>query len=77
MDDITILVQSTVLDGPDKIAIGSKRRYGVGADVLIMLGGLLNAASEEDGPGALSFTTKAAAAIDEILAIAKPYSLLK
>jgi ATP-dependent protease HslVU (ClpYQ) peptidase subunit len=75
MDDITVLVQSSVLRPDDKIAIGSKRRYGVGADVLIMLGGLTNAASEEDGPGALSFATKAASAIDEILAIAAPYNL--
>lgn len=75
--DCTMLIQSSVLDTEDKKAIGTIRRYGLGADVLIMLGGLANAASEEDGSMALSFTTKAAAALDEILVITKGYKSLR
>mmetsp|Transcript_12578 Transcript_12578/g.39620 ORF Transcript_12578/g.39620 Transcript_12578/m.39620 type:complete len:181 (-) Transcript_12578:136-678(-) len=76
-NDCTVLVQSSAIDAEDKKSIGTIRRYGIGADVLIMLGGLANAASDEDSAGALSFTTKAAAALDEILQITKAYQALR
>lgn len=73
--DCTILVQSTVLDAEDKKAIGTIRRYGVGADVLIMIGGLANAVSESDARGAADYAVKAEAALDELLVIVRPYKL--
>jgi|TARA_B100000524_G_scaffold187050_1_gene96848 hypothetical protein len=36
-----VLVNSPVLRKEDKLAIGTIKRYGVGADVLIMVGGEL------------------------------------
>lgn len=57
--------------------IGTIRRYGVGADVQIMLGGLANAATDKDAEAAQSFTTKATAALDEILIITKGYKGLR
>ena len=73
--DCTILVQSTVLPSDEKKAIGTIRRYGVGADVVIMLGGLSNAVSENDARGAADFAVKAKAALDELLVIVRPYKL--
>ena len=73
--DCTILVQSTVLASEDKIAIGTIRRYGVGADVSIMIGGLANAVSESNARGAADYAVKAKAALDELLVIVRPYKL--
>lgn len=69
--DCTVLVQAPVLDAEDKKSIGTIKRYGVGADVIIMLGGLNEAAGNEDAALARSYAAKARASLDEILVIIK------
>jgi hypothetical protein len=69
--DCTILVQSKGITSEDKVAIGTIRRFGVGADVIIMIGGLTNAVSEKDAKGAEDFAVKAKAALDEIMVIVR------
>ena len=55
---------STIVRGPtlgveEKKAIGNEKRFGTGADVLIMLGGLNEAANAQDAAAAKSYLTKA------------------
>eukprot|EP00639_Heterosigma_akashiwo_P037124 CAMPEP_0194708678 /NCGR_PEP_ID=MMETSP0296-20130528/1546_1 /TAXON_ID=39354 /ORGANISM="Heterosigma akashiwo, Strain CCMP2393" /LENGTH=177 /DNA_ID=CAMNT_0039605563 /DNA_START=267 /DNA_END=800 /DNA_ORIENTATION=+ len=51
-DVMKSLVTSNVLTDEDKVAIGTIRRYGIAADVIITIGGLkaeiMNAADEDD-----------------------------
>ena len=66
-----VLVQSKAL-GPDDVkAIGTIKRYGAGADAIIMLGGLGAAAGKKDAGEAASYAEKAKASFDEIIAICK------
>jgi len=71
-----VLVQSKALDPQDVKAIGTIKRYGVGADVIIMLGGLGAAAQNSDASEALSYLSKAKASLDEILVICKGNKLV-
>jgi hypothetical protein len=73
--DCTTLVQSSVLTPEDKVAIGTVRRYGIAADVIIMVGGLASAAAAANGPSAVDYSVKARAALDEILVIMQAYDL--
>jgi len=75
--DCTVLVQSSVLTAPDKKDIGTIRRYGVGADVLIMLGGLSEALDNGKQQAAQEYLAKAIASIDDVLAIARTYNELQ
>ena len=65
------LVASPALAAEDKKAIGTIRRYGVGADVLIMLGGLKEAVRDDDARAAKSYLAKSKASLDEVISIAK------
>ena len=66
--NLLVLVQSPLLGPEEKKAIGTIKRYGVGADVLIMLGGLNSA---RDGASIKSYLSKASEAIDEVLLVCK------
>lgn len=66
-----VLVNSKVLAPEDIKAIGTEKRFGVGADALIMIGGLSEATERSDMTGALDYAQKAKASIDEIIAIGK------
>lgn len=58
--------------GPDeKKQIGNEKRFGLAADVLIMLGGLQDAVDSGDAAKAKGFAAKAAAALDEVIAVCK------
>ena len=70
-EDATIIIQAPIVAAEDKKAIGTIRRYGVAADVIIMLGGLSEALRDEDARGAASFLSKAKASLDEVIAIAR------
>jgi len=69
--DATIIIQAPVLAAEDKKAIGTIRRYGVAADVIIMSGGLREALDNFDGRGAASYLRKTKGSLDEVLAIAR------
>ncbi|KAH8076707.1 hypothetical protein JL721_731 [Aureococcus anophagefferens] len=60
-DQAAIIIQAPVLAAEDKKAIGTIRRYGVAADVIIMAGGLKEALRDEDARGAKSYLAKCAA----------------
>lgn len=64
-------MNSRVLAPEDIKAIGTEKRFGVGADALIMIGGLSEATEKSDRVGALDYAEKAKASIDEIIAIGK------
>ena len=57
----------------DKKEIGTIRRYGIGADVMIMYGGLtaeIDEANEEPDPAvAKKFLTRAIESLDEVISI--------
>ena len=74
-DSLLTLVQSPLLGADEKKQIGTIKRYGVGADVLIMMGGLNAAVRDGDGGGAKSFLTKASNALDEVLLVCKSCGL--
>lgn len=54
---------------------GTIKRYGIGADVLIMLGGLNEAVTGADATKAKSFTQKSKDALDEVIAVCKDSGL--
>eukprot|EP00967_Tisochrysis_lutea_P130899 scaffold227000_cov26-Tisochrysis_lutea.AAC.1 len=66
-----VLVNSKLLTPEDIKAIGTEKRFGVGADVLLMLGGLADATERSDKSGALDYATKAKSSLDEIIAIGR------
>jgi len=67
---LTVVASPTL--GPDeKKAIGTIKRYGVGADALIMVGGLEAAVNKENGSGAADYSSKAKAALNEIELLCK------
>ena len=70
-DQATIIIQAPVLAAEDKKAIGTIRRYGVAADVIIMAGGLKEALRDEDARGAKSYLAKCKGSLDEVISIAK------
>ena len=83
--DILIILGSDAISAQDKKDIGTIRRYGVGADVLIMLGGLkeeLGGGKEEgveddseaatvNGSQVKFFISRSKASMDEVLLILK------
>ncbi|KAJ1447730.1 hypothetical protein M885DRAFT_624123 [Pelagophyceae sp. CCMP2097] len=69
--DATVILQAPVLSAEDKKAIGTIKRYGVGADVTIMLGGLKAASAESNGGDCRNYLAKAKSALDELILIAK------
>ena len=70
-DNATIIVQAPVLTVEDKKAIGTIRRYGVAADVIIMTGGLSEALDNGDVRQAKSFLAKAKGSLDEVIGVAR------
>ena len=68
-ENLLTLVQSPVLGVDDKKQIGTIKRYGVGADVLIMAGGLNSAVA--NGGDAKGYLTKTSDALDEVILICK------
>ena len=65
------LVQGPGLGAEEKKEIGTEKRFGLAADVLITLNGLTDAVESADAPTARSYASKAKAALDEILAVCK------
>ena len=70
-ENLTILVQAPVLPAEDKKAIGTIRRYGVAADVIIMTGGLKEAIENQDARGAKSYLAKTKGSLGEVITIAR------
>lgn len=68
-----VLLQSKKLDAESKKEIGTIRRYGVGADVIIMFGSVKAELEEEDANvGSLSKSLKRTMdSLDEVIAICK------
>eukprot|EP00629_Pelagomonadales_sp_RCC1024_P016189 CAMPEP_0119267056 /NCGR_PEP_ID=MMETSP1329-20130426/5338_1 /TAXON_ID=114041 /ORGANISM="Genus nov. species nov., Strain RCC1024" /LENGTH=160 /DNA_ID=CAMNT_0007266965 /DNA_START=44 /DNA_END=523 /DNA_ORIENTATION=+ len=64
-ENATIVVQAPTLSAEDKKAIGTIRRYGVAADVIIMIGGLAEALDNGDARGSKSYLAKAKGSLDE------------
>ena len=75
-DNALVLVQSKALGLDDVKQIGTIKRYGVGADVIIMLGGLEKAVGDKNAANAKSFLDKAKASLDEIVTICKANKLV-
>lgn len=72
-ENANALLASKQLDAESKKAIGTIRRYGVGADVIIMYGGLKAELEEEEANyGTLSKSLQRAVdSLDEVIAICK------
>ena len=68
-----VLLQSKKLDAESKKEIGTIRRYGVGADVIIMYGSVKAELEEEEANfGALNKSLKRTMdSLDEVIAICK------
>ena len=75
-ENALVLVQSKAFGLDDVKQIGTIKRYGVGADVIIMLGGLGTAAINSDAGNAKSYLAKAKESLDEILVICKANRLV-
>ena len=75
-ENALVLVQSKALGLDDVKQIGTIKRYGVGADVIIMLGGLEKAVGDKNAANAKSFLDKAKASLDEIVTICKSNKLV-
>ena len=75
-ENLLTLVQSPLLGVDEKKQIGTIKRYGVGADVIIMLGGLEKAVGDKNAANAKSFLDKAKASLDEIVTICKANKLV-
>ena len=69
------LLESKRLDAESKKDIGTIRRYGVGADVIIMYGGLKNEVDEEhenpNGSEIAKYLRRTADSLDEVIAICR------
>ena len=72
-NNILSLLASSALDAESKKEIGTIRRYGVGADAMIMYGGLLSALEgdmgEVDSKEVKKYLERTVQSLDEILAI--------
>jgi hypothetical protein len=70
-----MLSHSPFVRDEDKKAIGTIRRYGVGADVIIMYGGLVAELDEENEEPNVAEASKYAAraldSLDEVIAICR------
>ena len=75
-DNALVLVQSKALGLDDIKQIGTIKRYGAGADVIIMLGGLEKAVGDKNAANTKSFLDKAKASLDEIVTICKANKLV-
>ena len=56
---LSAIVRGPTLGGEEKKAIGNEKRFGTGADVLIMLGGITDSANLQDAAAAKSYVIKA------------------
>ena len=68
------LLESKRLDAESKKDIGTIRRYGVGADVIIMWGGLKNEVDMNEEPSSAAvgkYLRRTAESLDEVLAICR------
>jgi hypothetical protein len=65
------LLASKKLDAESKKEIGTIRRYGVAADVLIMYGGLKEAVEQEDGGGTQKFLKRTLDSLSEVILICR------
>ena len=67
------LLESKALDAESKKAIGTIRTYGVGADVLIMYGGLKNELNESppDSSSVIKYIQRTINSLDEVIAICR------
>lgn len=81
-NNILSLLRSHALDEESKKEIGTIRRYGVGADVMIMYGGLLTSLESGDdgeddinGKDVAKYMERTLQAIDEVIAICKSNGL--
>ena len=75
-DNALVLVQSKALGLDDVKQIGTIKRFGAGADVIIMLGGLEKAVSDKNAVNAKSYLGKTKGSLDEILSICKANKLV-
>ena len=75
-DNALVLVQSKALGLDDVKQIGTIKRFGAGADVIIMLGGMEKAVGDKNAVNAKSFLGKAKGSLDEILSICKANKLV-
>merc|ERR1712194_165414 len=74
-DNLLLLVNSPCIGLDGKKTIGTIKRYGVGADALIMMGALdtsLGASSKAD---ASDYARKASEALDEVIVVGKSSGL--
>ena len=75
-ENALVLVQSAALPDPEaKKSIGTVKRYGLAADVVILLGALQDALESGDVSGSRSVVKKAKAPLDEMLALGKAAGL--
>jgi hypothetical protein len=65
------LLASKRLDAESKKEIGTIRRYGVAADVLIMYGGLKAAVEQEDGGGTQQYLRRTLDSLSEVILICR------
>lgn len=65
------LLESKRLDAESKKEIGTIRRYGVGADVIIMYGGLKAAVEEEDAGEAQKYLKRTLDSLNEVILICR------
>lgn len=74
-ENASALLASKQLDSESKVAIGTIRRYGVGADVIIMYGGLKGEIDEENESPNFSTVSKMMKqtmdSLDEVIAICR------
>ena len=56
---LSAIVRGPTLGGEEKKAIGNEKRFGTGADVLIMLGGITDSANLQDAAAAKGYVSKA------------------
>ena len=56
---LSTIVRGPTLGGEEKKAIGNEKRFGTGADVLIMLGGITDSANLQDAAAAKGYVSKA------------------
>jgi hypothetical protein len=72
-ENAQVLLESKRLDVESKREIGTIRRYGVGADVIIMYGGLKSELNEDTpDPGQVKlYWTRAVDSLDEVLSICR------
>jgi galactitol-specific phosphotransferase system IIB component len=73
-ENATALLTSKQLDAESKMAIGTIRRYGVGADVIISYGGLRSELDTNESPDYVTVSKalqRTMDSLDEVIAICK------